>query len=164
MCSLLCWIGTNDSQEVDLYAACTQKLRKSSGKLVYMGFRSTKGRYKLSCLQLSGVSGFGHWLNGLSQHFQPRYCGWLSSRPAARSCLGLPAANWTCLNLWAWTLLGSRWANNLCCCGTDATLFRGVGGKKSSLHPFKTKALCFDFGPAAPLWTSQAVLGYADLN
>lgn len=57
-------------------------------------------------------------------------CGWLSSRPAGWSCLGLPAASWTCLNLWVWTLLGSHWANNLYYCNTDAISFWGGWGEE----------------------------------
>lgn len=57
-------------------------------------------------------------------------CGWLSSRPAGWSCLDLPAASWTCLNLWVWTLLGSHWANNLYYCNTDTISFWGGWGEE----------------------------------
>lgn len=60
--------------------------------------------------------------------------------PAGWSCLDLPAASWTYLNLWVWTLLGSHWANNLYYCGTDAISFLGER-KRSSLHLFKTKTV-----------------------
>lgn len=48
----------NDYQDLELYAACTQKPRKSSGKLVYMVFSNLSFCKRQMCISLTAVVRF----------------------------------------------------------------------------------------------------------
>lgn len=128
---------TNDYQELELYATCTQKPIKSPGKLVYMVFSSLSSckmqMYIFFLTPVVGFFGFGWLYEWVKSTFSTKSLyRWLSSTPAGWSCLGLPAASWTCLSLWIWTLLVSHWANNLYYCDTDAISLLGEGEELSA--------------------------------